>query len=88
VSTTDGKLAIDNAEYEDIEQKSISESSDDNKYTEVFICSFELLNIKLGNLKIKPYLGIISYFKCFQIIPLWVHWSSNIRFRTYAIVYF
>jgi hypothetical protein len=34
VSTTYGKLAIDNAEYEDIEQKSISESSDDNKYTE------------------------------------------------------
>jgi hypothetical protein len=34
VSTTDGKLAIDNAEYENIEQKSISESSDDNKYTE------------------------------------------------------
>jgi len=34
VSTTDRKLAIDNAEYEDIEQKPISESSDDNKYTE------------------------------------------------------
>jgi hypothetical protein len=30
VSTTDGKLAIDNAEYENIEQKSISESSPDN----------------------------------------------------------
>lgn len=34
VSTTDGKLAIDDAEYEDIEEKPISESSDDKKYTE------------------------------------------------------